>query len=158
MKIRTDFVTNSSSSSFILAFHDEHSIGQELLDDNTQGELEQILRDVMHCKEEYSKEEIISEYREYVEDMAHFRASDYIKRKKGLSWVESYDYVKNHPDEINALVSDIVKEQMEELEEKIKGMEVVVMIEYEDHTEQGSRLEHEIVPYMFSCKAIMNNH
>ena len=46
MKIRTDFVTNSSSSSFILAFNNEASIVEELLKDNTCGQFKRLLEDI----------------------------------------------------------------------------------------------------------------
>lgn len=47
MKIRKGFVTNSSSSSFILGFKSEESIKEELQKENLEEEyFEEILRDV----------------------------------------------------------------------------------------------------------------
>lgn len=158
MKIRTDFVTNSSSSSFILAFKDESTMVKELLDDYTGGELETILRDVLNADNHRSKEEILEEYRDYAEWEIRWSAHNYFQRKLGLNWSDSYDYCKEHPDEVEEYTQKKLNEAMKELEDNLDGMGLIAMVEYEDHTEQGSRLEHEIVPHMKSCKAVLNNH
>ena len=66
MKIRKGFVTNSSSSSFILGFKSEESIKEELQKENLEEEyFEEILRDVMEAAK-LDREDVLEGYSEEI--------------------------------------------------------------------------------------------
>ena len=158
MKIRSDFVTNSSSSSFILAFDNQENMVNDLLNDySAYGYLERILRDIMELKDSQSVEKIIEEYKEYMESDAEWILRRDLERKKGMSWSEAYDWSKDHAKEFQAQVDKFVQEKVENLKKELKGKELVVMVEYSDNDGE-SALEHDVVPYLKSCKAVLSNH
>ena len=65
MKIRKGFVTNSSSSSFILGFTSEENIKKELEAENLKEYFDEVLRDVTRGIR-LTKNEILEEYSEEI--------------------------------------------------------------------------------------------
>ena len=73
MKIRSDFVTNSSSSSFILGFTSENRIKDELLKDSMSILVEHIVLDDVLKAEKFGKEKVEKIIREELSYVARYR-------------------------------------------------------------------------------------
>lgn len=133
IKIRSSFVTNSSSSSFILAFKNQKKL-DEFYEECDYSDYQEFADLIKHfSKESRSKEEIIDMlYRFYSFEYEDELFNDYIK-DKDIYWTEQYNlktkirkeqwfidnvnsYIVNHTDYLEK------KKQIEESEIVIDGM------------------------------------
>lgn len=142
MKIRNGFVTNSSSSSFILGFTNQESIAQDLLNDNTGKYYERILSDCLNA-EKMDLDTVLMRYRDEIESNVEL---DMIG---GYTWDEICELRKTK--EYKDKFDELVDKKVEKLKKLADGKNVFVEIDYEDHSDDGALLEHEIVPNLKSC-------
>ena len=111
MKIRSDFVTNSSSSSFILGFTSENRIKDELLKDSMSILVEHIVLDDVLKAEKFGKEKVEKIIREELSYVARYRVMDKYEMDG-----YNFDFVHNYIDsvegkkEIEKYIQDIVDE------------------------------------------------
>lgn len=153
MKVRNDYVTNSSSSSFILAFESEDSIAKELASNDTKGKFEEIYSDVMSA-EKYDRENIIEKYRKAVYYPARYAMKEYLEYEKCMSFREILEF--QDTDEFERMLQQEIQRRVDELKEKIQDKSVIVMVKYSDH---GSwELEHDIAPGLDCCMAQISHH
>jgi len=181
MKIRTDFVTNSSSSSFILSFSDEDRIDAEVNDMlMLYGDpIKKIVSRDASIGRKFTKKEILDAAEKAVpvfgeygmvrfdgvndEGVVHlleefwYKAKwevDCHKRYGGhMSWSETMDYLRT--DAGRAEIMQEYKSYFSKFE-KYSDDCIFVEVEYEDHDEIGAMLEHEILPS--KCVISFNHH
>ncbi len=153
MKIRKGFVTNSSSSSFILGFKSEESIKEELQKENLEEEyFEEILRDVTEATR-LDKEDILQGYSEeiYYQTLWEIEDSLYVPYSMKFEMRET----KEFQEKLNKAITD----RTSELEQAMEGCSVFVEISYSDNDGlMYSTLEHHIAPNMNCCLAAISHH
>ena len=152
-KIRNGFVTNSSSSSFILGFKDKDSIAKTLADDNTCGYFETIYQDCLEA-EKMDIETMLNNCRESIYWEAFYDLKYELENR--MNWDEIFEFTKT--DEFKKLVEEETDKRINELRKDAEGKSIFVEVEYEDHSLSGSELEHDIVPYLDCCLEVFSNH
>lgn len=150
MKLRLDFVTNSSSSSFILGFRDKEDgirqIAKLMLTEDHNAVVELML-DFVNA-EPMTLEELVQE----VDDDFYlpYNISENARKKWFASHPE-YKYPKDvdvwwDSDEYKSLLQSEKEKEQKRLMDAVSKYPYLVRLEYCDHTDVGCELEHEILP------------
>lgn len=146
MKYRTDFVTNSSSSSFILAFKDAKDMHEQFLNELAKNAIIATVYDDIQKGKPLTKEELDKTIDIEAEDYAWLAFSLKHERK----------WRKKHPDanwldmekdpEVKEIIKNSKQEFIDNFNEKRQKYNLFYKLEYGDLEELGRALEHEIVP------------
>lgn len=165
MKIRSDYVTNSSSSSFILSFKNEDSIYNTLKEQfpkniergysyRKQGYLGQLLEEI-EDSQRLTKEdiaEIVQSERYHI----RWELEEKIQNEKGMSYSEVNAFLKTK--EGQRMLSDAYKKELDDIMQIIGEDEVIVQVEHGGGGEgEDGILEHEILPNL-ECTVVRFSH
>ena len=153
MKIRTDFVTNSSSSSFIVAFKDEDSIITDLKDAHIGRHFEErLLRDIK--KYRITKGRALYDF---VNEMFWTNmciARGKYEQKLGNKLADQWDNREAY--ELYAFNTTI--DQLKEFKEQIEEYDYISEIEYYDDSKSEEELECSIMPNLKNTLVKFNHH
>lgn len=158
MKIRQDFVTNSSSSSFIVCFKKGEDI-RETIEKEYRGEWVDMLvndlkRGVKPLKRLSSKEK--QEIFDMLRDDAWWKHYNELQRRFGR-YSDVWEYENQHKADCEAEIEKIQRDMYNKILEHLAECDRMAIVEYEDHTNFGSELEHEIMPNL-SCTLYRISH
>lgn len=159
MKIRSDFVTNSSSSSFILAFENkEDGLSKIALMTKKFGSdyVAQLLNDFANA-ESIPYEQLFERFEEEFDCVAYYElcygdggwwSSD--KPTFEQQWMDTHPgadrYAFRESAEFKAECKKLKDKMFNDFLKEIGDRHFLVELEYEDHTDVGSALEHDILP------------
>lgn len=154
MKIRKGFVTNSSSSSFILGFTSEENIKKELEAEDLKEYFDEVLKDVTGVGTiKLTKDEVLEGYAEEI----YYDTLWELEDRLDVPYDKKFEFreTKEFQEKLNKAITDRVSE----LEEDMQGYSVFVEINYSDNDGfRYSNLEHYVVPNMKCCLAVISHH
>lgn len=168
MKFRSDFVTNSSSSSFLLAFQSKED-GIAQISDMTKrygsDYIGTLLKDFIDA-EPLRMEDVRERFRDDIEgdvewDMS-FGRGGWGTGEFRLKWFSEHpgatgaDYYES--EERKKELERRMDAEFKRIEADIVDLSYLVELEYEDHSDAGSELEHEILPCQSFTVRRFNRH
>lgn len=167
MKIRRDYVTNSSSSSFILSFADEDSIydtlkeqfpkdiepGWSAGEDGYLSDLLNRISDEKRLTQEDIEEIIVDNDRWSI----RWNLREKYEREKGMSYREAWEFFDSPEGE--KLIKEECGKRIAEIMKEIGDDHVIVQVEYGDGgMGEDGVMEHEILPNLDCTIARFSHH
>ena len=177
MKVRSDFVTNSSSSSFILAFNKTEDTKGDISSIVTKAVNDNIYYD--NPKDYYSHvPQIISMILDSLVEPIDVEKLPEIVEKE-FYWIATYiveqnferEHRRDHIDHLYAAacefrrseegkkeVDRLVKDKIAYVQKKVASKDLIYLVSFSDDDSCGSDIEHYILPNSTFTVAMFNHH
>ncbi len=152
MKYRNDFVTNSSSSSFIVSFKNKADMEEQFknMAKRFPTYAEMVFQDINQHRKTYTetlndmKERLGWEARYHV----RYEMPEYADKRYDYEWVHSEEFEKAKQKYIDA--------ELEKFKKRVNHRGIFAQVTYSDH--DNGELEHHIMPRMpFTVKTFSNH-
>lgn len=162
MKFRKGFVTNSSSSSFILAYNEdmlEKNIWNQLKENYDYEKAGEYFGYLMHY---IDKEENMKDNKNFLENIkklyfypCKWEVEEELE-KSGLDIDKIYDYMHSNEGELK--VKERVQQKVDKLFASFENCDTIKKIKISDDYEPLSSLEYYVVKNLKECKAKISHH
>ena len=162
MKVRRSFVTNSSSSSFILAYNKnelEENIRKQLNrkynKEDANEYFEYLMRFINKVDNEKQNKEFFNQIEKSLYWVYRYALQDELEHK-GMDYLEIRNFIKS--DKGKNEIEKRIKKRMEEIKTQVKSFNTIKKIRITDDYEPLSSLEKEVVENLQECIQKFDEH